>query len=217
MADCGHLPDDEFGVYMKLLIAMWRAPNQRLPNDDQWLARRFVRSVEAVRQTIRPLIQEFCQTDGNWITQKRLLREFAFVSESRKKQSDRAKSRWNKENGLSRGNAASGNAPTPTPTPTPLKKESKKPPETTLNGHTAEFEEWYSLFPLHKGRGEAEKAFVKAIAQTTAGILNDGARRYAAEVRGREARYIAHPATWLNGKRWLDEPAKPRNLDNGMC
>ena len=35
------------------------------------------------------------------------------------------------------------------------------------------------------------------------------AKRYAAQVRGKEARYSTHPATWLNGKCWLDDP-KPR-------
>lgn len=113
LADCAHLSDAEHGRYLLLLIALWRAPSQRLPNDDEWLARRFARSVERIQEEIRPLVREFCKCSGNWITQKRLAKEFAYVSTSRKKQSARAKSRWNKEKNESHGNAAmqpSGNA-----------------------------------------------------------------------------------------------------------
>ena len=31
----------------------------------------------------------------------------------------------------------------------------------------------------------------------------------AAERTGQEAKFTAHPATWLNGGRWKDEPAPP--------
>lgn len=113
LADCAHLSDAEHGRYLLLMIALWRAPGQRLPNDDEWLARKFGRSVERIKDEIRPLIKEFCKSTGNWITQKRLAKEFEYVTASRKKQSARAKSRWNKENNASRGNAApqpSGNA-----------------------------------------------------------------------------------------------------------
>lgn len=113
LADCGHLSDEEHGRYFLLLMAMWRAPECRLPNDDEWLARRFRRTVADIVSQFRPLIAEFCQTTGNWITQKRLAREHAYVRARGKKQSDAAKSRWEKEKG-----ACHGNAPTPTPTPT---------------------------------------------------------------------------------------------------
>jgi uncharacterized protein YdaU (DUF1376 family) len=124
IADTDHLEHDEFGLYLRVLIVMWRSPQQRIPNDDQWLSRRF----RVPAEPIRKLIAEFCQTDGNWITQKRLLREWSYVTTRSKKQSDRSKKRWEKEKSISRGNAAphdSGNAPTPTPTPT-FKKEEEK-------------------------------------------------------------------------------------------
>jgi uncharacterized protein YdaU (DUF1376 family) len=125
LADCAHLSDAEHGRYLLLLMALWRAPNQRLPNDDEWLARRFARSAERIASEIRPLIKEFCKCTGNWITQKRLSKEFDYVMSSRKKQSARAKSGWNKRKDESHGNAErqdSGNAPYSHPTPpTPIK------------------------------------------------------------------------------------------------
>ena len=153
LADCDHLTDAEHGRYMLLLMAMWRAPGQRLPNDDAWLARKFRRSVEAVVEELRPIIAEFCQCDGNWVTQKRLTREFATAAKSVKRRSDAAKTKWERmrageskarENGekdtVTIGDAAptvsanplnnketggyNADAPTPTPTPTIEDRES---------------------------------------------------------------------------------------------
>ena len=122
LADAGHLTDAEHGRYFLLLMQMWRTPECRLPNDDEWLARRFRRTVEQVRADLRPIISEFMQTDGNWITQKRLRKEWEWCRGHSKKQSDIAKSRWNKEKGACHGNAPAGNAPTPIPTPTPIEE-----------------------------------------------------------------------------------------------
>jgi uncharacterized protein YdaU (DUF1376 family) len=121
LGDTTHLTEAEHGRYLLLLIHLWRAPRQRFPNDDAWLARKFGRDVEWVKTALRPLIAEFCKTDGNWIKQLRLSREFKYVAARSEKQSARAKLRWQKEKRPSRGNAEphrSGTTPTPTPTPT---------------------------------------------------------------------------------------------------
>lgn len=124
LADCSHLKDEEHGRYFLILMAMWRSPECRIPNDISWLARKFRRSEEEIHKLFKPLINEFCHSDANWITQKRLLQEFEYVRRRSQKQSQNSKSRWDKEKGACHGNAQSGNAPTPTPTPTPkLKKE----------------------------------------------------------------------------------------------
>lgn len=115
LADTAHLSDAENGLYIRLLILIWRSPKCRIPNDDSWLSRRFS-DVGAVRA----LIKEFCFCDGNWIKQKRLFREWKYVNTKRLKQSVKAKSRWEKEKDLYHGNA-----PTPTPIPTPIEEENK--------------------------------------------------------------------------------------------
>lgn len=112
LADCDHLTDAEHGRYFLMLQHMWRAPNRRLPNDDVWLARKFRRTVEEVQSQLRPLIAEFFKTDGNWLFHKRLEREWERLSEQSRKQSERAKSRWDKEKSSSRGNAKRGKATT---------------------------------------------------------------------------------------------------------
>ncbi len=129
LADCGHLDDAETGRYLMILILLWRAPKQRFPNDDGWLARKFRRTEDAVRLQLRPLIAEFCLCSGNWITQDRLTREFAYVKSKSKKQSARAKARWDNEKHSCRGYA-------PTPTPTPMRAHTRDavPPLKLIEG-----------------------------------------------------------------------------------
>jgi uncharacterized protein YdaU (DUF1376 family) len=129
LADTGHLSLAEHGAYLLLLIHLWRAPRQRFPNDDAWLARKFRQDEIWVRESLRPLIKEFCATDGNWITQKRLAREFLYVSARSQAQTERIKRRWEKEKSLYRGNTPAGNTPTPTPTVVKEEKNSLPSPE----------------------------------------------------------------------------------------
>ncbi|KWV50484.1 hypothetical protein AS156_14255 [Bradyrhizobium macuxiense] len=71
------------------------------------------------------------------------------------------------------------------------------------------FDEFYRAYPKHKAKGEAEKAYARIIGngEATAGELLAGAQRYADERSGQEPKFTKHPATWLNKKCWLDEPA----------
>ena len=140
LADTTHLTDAEHGIYVLLLIHLWRSPDCRIPNDKQWIARKLRKTVEEVADEVMPLVGEFCQTDGNWITQKRLKKEFQYLKTRSEQQSARAKSRWGKETTSCRADAAphaSGSTgsdagsmrPRNAPHPTPPNKKEKKPPE----------------------------------------------------------------------------------------
>ncbi len=115
LADCSHLSDAEHGVYLQVLMTMWRSPECRIPNDSSWLARRFRRDVHDVEKTIRPILAEFCKTDGNWVWQPRLQKEWEYCRKKSEKNSETAKLRWQKGKG-----SCERNAPTPTPTPTKI-------------------------------------------------------------------------------------------------
>jgi uncharacterized protein YdaU (DUF1376 family) len=126
VADTKHLTRLERGTYHDLLVLMWRTPDCRVPNDDTWLGKRLGMTPAEVRDELRPLIAEFCQTDGNWVTQKRLVKEWKWCRGHSKKQSDNAKSLWRKKKTLSQVDATTtpvAYAPTPTPTPTPKEEE----------------------------------------------------------------------------------------------
>lgn len=114
LADTEHLSHEEFGAYIRLLITIWRAPECRIPAAMAWLMRRLRVDAAEYARLYEPLIAEFLQSDGNWISQKRLRREFEYLRKSRGKQTVKAKARWDKKKEPSRGIA-----PDPTPPHTP--------------------------------------------------------------------------------------------------
>lgn len=71
-----------------------------------------------------------------------------------------------------------------------------------------EFEGWWKQYPRKVDRGHAKAAYlrVRRSGKVSAADLMAGVLRYAAAVAHKEARYIKHGQTWLNGQCWLDEP-----------
>lgn len=70
------------------------------------------------------------------------------------------------------------------------------------------FEAWYKVYPRHTARAEAAKAWGKLspddrLAATAAVVGYAEAWRAVTDDR---RQYIPHPATWLNGGRWTDDP-----------
>jgi uncharacterized protein YdaU (DUF1376 family) len=112
IADTTHLSHSEFGIYMRILIAMWRTPGCRIPKDKKWLCVHFDQPIEIIDSTFMPIFREFCQNAGKWLIQKRLQKEYQFVARSRQKNGSAAKARWDKEK-----------IDAPTPTPNISKKE----------------------------------------------------------------------------------------------
>ena len=97
LADTKHLTTLEHGVYLLLLIAMWRAGGS-LPNDDRKLARfAGVQTNQWFR--IRPTMMEFMRVsvDGLSISQGRLSDELQYVRDHAKKQASNARTRWQKD------------------------------------------------------------------------------------------------------------------------
>ncbi|MCI0443015.1 hypothetical protein L0152_07335 [bacterium] len=64
------------------------------------------------------------------------------------------------------------------------------------------FEEFWSLYPRKRDRGHAEKAWRKLDEKTKDIIIKYLANHPFYSV---PEKFIPYPATWLNGKRWLDE------------
>jgi len=69
------------------------------------------------------------------------------------------------------------------------------------------FPDFWQVVWRRVGKRAAEKSYAAAIKRgATDKQILDGALRYAAETADREPRFKLHPATWLNGERWNDEP-----------
>lgn len=70
-----------------------------------------------------------------------------------------------------------------------------------------DFMRFWNLYPNRVGKGQAEKAWPKALkAAGSIEVLLDGVKRYAAK---RDDRPWKNPATWLNGKCWEDQEPQP--------
>lgn len=120
------------------------------------------------------------------------------------------------------GRAASGNQPAENDTPTgrfrqnaegiPLIEITTREISTNARERSVEelFEEWWKTYPRKVGKGTARTSYVSASRKLGAGfreILLEGVARYVETLKlaGTEARFIAHPSTWLNGERWADD------------
>lgn len=93
------------------------------------------------------------------------------------------------------------------------KKEKKYPP---LYPPTGEFDERFNRFweayPRKCGKQNARKAFAKIAPDEDLMVMLltaiEAQKKSDQWTRG-EGQYIPYPATWLNGRRWEDELAKP--------
>lgn len=68
------------------------------------------------------------------------------------------------------------------------------------------FDAFWSAYPRRVAKAAAEKAWKAALNHAAPSLIVAGAARYASEVADRTPDKIAHPATWLNGRRWEDPP-----------
>lgn len=88
------------------------------------------------------------------------------------------------------------------------RKTAQTPKADTPKALEEEFEGWWKQYPRKVDKGHAKLAYlrVRRSGKVTAADLMAGVLRYSAAVAHKEARYIKHAQTWLNGQCWLDEP-----------
>jgi hypothetical protein len=96
------------------------------------------------------------------------------------------------------------------------KTEPKKEPGEGVDAREIDpFDEWWKVYPLHVAKAAARKAFWVALSKfkcdTPLTAIIEATRRFAEEVSDRPRDKIPHPATWLNGERWNDEPDANRS------
>ena len=81
-----------------------------------------------------------------------------------------------------------------------------------LNDINEQFNQFWSVYPRKKGKGQARKAFEKALEKTDLQTILDGVHAYVANDVMDDPQFIAHPSTWLNGERWEDEYGESREV-----
>jgi hypothetical protein len=91
---------------------------------------------------------------------------------------------------------------TDTDTDTDIKKErGAKAPKKVCNENL--FLEFWEVYPRKVARGDAQKAYLKALSRASHAEILAGAKRYKPDPK-----FTKHPATWLNADCWLDEAPK---------
>lgn len=108
VADTMHLSAAEIGAYALLLMAMWRH-NGSVPDDDKDLAR-ITRSGKAWKK-MKARLAPMLIFENGYVTQKRLRKEWDYVTTLGKKNSENAKARWSKNNDITDATASISHMP----------------------------------------------------------------------------------------------------------
>lgn len=99
-----------------------------------------------------------------------------------------------------------------TPTPAPHDVDPRTGCTQTIiepsknHQYNNDFEKFWDVVPIKVARGAAESAFKAARKKTDLKTILEGMKRYRDSVKNKDRVFISHPSTWLNKKRWLDEP-----------
>lgn len=73
------------------------------------------------------------------------------------------------------------------------------------------FERFWAAYPRHEGKQAAMKAFEKAkVDEQLLGVILTAIAKQKQSAQWQEdgGKFIPHPATWINGRRWEDETAQ---------
>lgn len=71
------------------------------------------------------------------------------------------------------------------------------------------FDKFWAVYPRHTAKQDAKKAFMKVSPDDSLlNIMLTAIQRQKQTDQWSDPRYIPHPATWLNGRRWEDEPQR---------
>lgn len=97
------------------------------------------------------------------------------------------------------GNALEGK---PIPDSKPVIKPDR---DTNVSFGQIGFDEFWMIYPRKVAKGNAQKAWTKAVKRASVEEILAGARRYAEARQGQDNQFTAHPASWLNGDRWADD------------
>lgn len=82
-------------------------------------------------------------------------------------------------------------------------------PERKQFTYSDKFLVFWSAYPRKVGKGDAAKSFDKAMVEDNLEAVLEAIEKCKKTSQWQDIKYIPHPATWLNQRRWEDEPDKP--------
>jgi uncharacterized protein YdaU (DUF1376 family) len=197
IGDTLHLTAEEHGAYLLLLMSMWKQGGY-LPDDKIRLCR--IAKVHPPRwarvfESIRP----FFQFEDGRITSKRLLMELENARHKSRSCSEAAKAKHLKDKGATPADAE--RTPCHHSHSHSHKKERGAKAPKVFNENL--FSEFWDAYPKKAAKGDARRAYLKALSRASHAEILAGAKRYKPDPN-----FTKNPATWLNADCWLDEVPK---------
>ncbi len=99
------------------------------------------------------------------------------------------------------------------------KKEIALPPQGEVTASATDFDTFWKAYPRKVGKKNASTAWAKLQKQKTLPDIESllaAIERQKQSAQWQDAKYIPHPATWLNGERWSDG-AEDGDGGGGVC
>jgi uncharacterized protein YdaU (DUF1376 family) len=212
LADTAHLNAAQNGAYLLLLMNYWQR-GKPLDNTGDRLA--FVAKMTPEEwEDNREILAEFFWVDGDIWTHARVENDLAKVREKSEQSSYAGKMSAIKRKTNDRSTTAESDLDSGLTdeerSVNHKDKDKDKDKETTYT-----FDLFWNTYPIKIGKATAVKAWAKALKRASGQIIIEGADRYAKDPN-RDPQFTAHPATWLNGDRWLDAPLPQKRASAGF-
>lgn len=222
----------EVGAYIRFLAFQWQ--QGAIPTDPDEQAR--IAGVKAIK--LVKVLAKFELGDDGRLRNRRMETERAKIESARfrnsengakggrpRRQSDK-KPTENPPVLLGFPNSKPGNSQSESEPETEAKSEActpvvpKDPGELTEAPYSACFEEFWSIYPRKEAKGAAWKVWQRLRSRPSPDILAEAVERAKATDQWQKeaGKFIPHPATWLNQRRWEDAPQGPQRptLDLGF-
>jgi len=188
------------GAYILLLCKAWHeSPPCSIPDNDSTLARWARLSADEWSSVKQAVLSAWTLCGDRW-TQGRLLREFEGYRAKSNQAKDAAELRWERERQRKMLPQCVRIADA---LPHAFGSESGSDPPAGSDSESP-FKAFWRLYPHRVGKGAAERAWAKATRQTEHSVILRAVHEFAASPTA-AGEYCPHPATWLNGRRWLDD------------
>ena len=210
LADTIGLSREQHGAYLLALCAYWRKGSAL--------------TVEELQEATGPCydrISKFFQLQNGLWTQKRIEIELAKADHRKDQATQNIQKRWNKaqkDTPVLPANNGRNTEPIPngysSPSPSvPTNVGTPIAPELALDGGVENpksdaFDQFWAAYPKKIAKPKAEKAFKRQSGEANlAAILTAIASHAKSEAWTKDGgQFIPYPATWLNQKRWEDQP-----------
>ena len=196
--DTGCLSIAEHGVYF-LMLQYHYATEKPLPTGKD-LYRLLRCSTKADRDAVDVVAKQFWQESPGGLVNSRATKEMAEAHAYAEAQSTRAHKRWDKQKDMPAHMQVHEQAQCPI-------DASHSHSHIKTNTPPSGFAEFWMAYPRKVAKGAAEKTWrkLKPSPELIAVIL-DSLQVWDLP----EAKFIPHPATWLNHRRWEDQPVEKR-------